>query len=270
MKYLKNIHKSIVERIARKKTLVGLLLAACLVMTFAVHVQAFSSQDIRSLYSGQNAFEHVQKLAGFGPRTAGGEVEKKAASYIASEMAGYGLNVTIQEFPIIYFEDMGSTLEVVDGAALAPNTLTYSPTGEFTAQIVDVGLGRPEDFPVEGIHGKIALIKRGQLYFWQKTQNAAASGALAAIIYNNAPGNFFGTLTFITDIPAVSISKEEGEYLQGLLGTGEVNVHLKVDTFADSRTSQNVIGTLPGIDPDQGIVYIGGHYDSVSSGTWSQ
>lgn len=43
-------------------------------------------------------------------------------------------------------------------------------------------------------------------------------------------------------------------------------MHLDVDTVAYDSTSQNVIGTLEGTHPEQGIVYIGGHYDSVSAG----
>jgi aminopeptidase YwaD len=38
---------------------------------------------------------------------------------------------------------------------------------------------------------------------------------------------------------------------------------MSVDTITQEETSQNVIGTLEGLKPDQGIVYIGGHYDSV-------
>jgi aminopeptidase YwaD len=191
--------------------------------------------------------------------------EKRAAEYIASEMVSYGLTAKIQEFPILYFEDRGSTLQVVNGPLLNPNTMSYSPPGEFTAEIAYCGLGYPENFSVCGASGKIALIQRGQLFFWQKVQNAANASALAAIIYNNQPGNFFGTLTFITDIPAVSISDTEGESILKLLETGPVTVHLKVDTSSEDRTSQNVVGTK-GIDPEQGIVYIGGHYDSVSAG----
>ncbi len=93
----------------------------------------------------------------------------------------------------------------------------YSPSGEITAQIADCGLGYPENFTTCGASGKIALIQRGQLFFWQKVQNAANASALGAIIYNNLQGNFTGTLTFVTDIPAVGINDTEGKYLVELL-----------------------------------------------------
>ncbi|NIM98056.1 MAG: M20/M25/M40 family metallo-hydrolase [candidate division Zixibacteria bacterium] len=241
------------------------VLGLSLVITLPTVGAGTKNADIKALYDGEKAFSHIEELCDLGPRVAGGPVEAEAAQYIASEMESYGLDVEIHEFPMVYFEDFGSTLEVVDGPVLDPNTMVFSPSGEFTAEILACGLGYPGDFPPE-VAGKIALIQRGELYFWEKTQNAAAAGALAAIIYNHSPGNFMGTLTFITDIPAVSISQEEGLILLDLLVAGPVTVYLKVDTVAYDSTSQNVIGTLEGLQPEQGIVYIGGHYDSVSAG----
>lgn len=224
-----------------------------------------ASKDIQKLYKGDRAFSQIEALVGFGPRVAGGFEERAAAGYIASEMESYGLDVTIQEFPMTYFEDFGSELNVVGGPLLSPNTMSFSPSGEFTAQIVFCGLGYPGDFPLE-VAGSIALIKRGELYFSEKTANAATAGAVAVIIFNHSPGNFLGTLGSIADIPAVSISLEEGELLLDLLGDPPVTVYLNVETLAYDSTSQNVIGTIEGLDPKQGIVYIGGHYDSVSAG----
>jgi aminopeptidase YwaD len=250
-----------------RRQLISVLVAVGLILAIVVPtvLAGPGSEDIKALFRGDEVFAQVAALVGFGPRVAGGPAEYAAADYIAAEMASYGLEVEIQEFPMTYFEDLGSTLEVVGGPVLSPNTMSFSPSGEFTAEIVYCGLGYPADFPPE-VAGNIALIQRGELYFWEKTQNAAAAGALAAIIFNHSPGNFFGTLTFITDIPAVSISLEEGTMLLDLLDEGPVTVHLDVDTTAYESTSQNVIGTLEGLQPDQGIVYIGGHYDSVSAG----
>lgn len=245
--------------------LVLAVLSAMLVSPVLAPITA--SSDIKALYIQDRAYAHVQTLVSFGSRVAGGPGEKAAAQYIATQMWSYGLNVEIQEFPILYFEDFGSTLEVLvpHPLPLSPNTLSYSPPGEFTAEIVNCGLGYPLDFP-PAMAGKIALIQRGIITFREKVQNAAFVGAIAAIIYNNKPGNFLGTLSIITGIPAVSISQEEGNLLLNLLASGPVTVHLRVNTVAYPSTSQNVIGTLKGIVPEQGIVYIGAHYDSVSAG----
>jgi len=66
------------------------------------------------------------------------------------------------------------------------------------------------------------------------------------------------------NIPVQSASFALGEELYNLTLGGDVEVHMFVETITEERTSQNVIGTLEGLQPEQGIVYIGGHYDSVS------
>jgi aminopeptidase YwaD len=247
--------------------LIAVVILVSVTAAIALHVFLTKpkSADIQALYQGVEAYAHVAALTNFGPRVAGGSAEKAAADYIAGQMESYGLDVEMQEFPVTYFEDLGSTLEVVGGAVLSPNTLHFSPSGEFTTEIVECGLGYPTDFSADTA-GNIALVRRGDLFFWQKTQNAAAAGAVATIIYNNEPGNFFATLTFTTDIPAVSVSLEDGTLLEDLLGAASVTVHLTVETMASESTSQNVIGTLEGTDSEQGVVYLGAHYDSVSAG----
>lgn len=96
--------------------------------------------------------------------------------------------------------------------------MTYSPElGELVGRELEVetaGLGAPEDFAGKDFHGKVALIQRGARTFKEKSENAKAAGAVAAIIYNNAPGNFGGTLGEPGEyIPTMSISQEEGQAL---------------------------------------------------------
>ncbi len=233
---------------------------------FTNRLTALSNEAIKTLYKGEYAMDHIAKLVNMGPRVPGGDAEKKAAEYVSDKMVSYGLDVTTQEFPVHYFEDKGSTLNVVNGLTLNPRTLLYSPSGEITAQIADCGLGQAENFTTCGASGKIALLKRDELPFRQKVQNAANASALAVIIYNNLQGNFNATLTSVTDIPAVGVSDTEGKYLTRLLKREVVTVKLKVDTVTEKRMSHNVIGTMKGKDPEKGIVYLGGHFDSVLEG----
>jgi subtilisin family serine protease len=70
-------------------------------------------------------------------------------------------------------------------------------------------------------------VERGDITFLQKLQNVQAGGGVAAVIYNNAPGNFSGTLGAgnSSTIPAISLSQEDGQYLVAnkLTYTGAVN-----------------------------------------------
>ncbi|MEE9198583.1 MAG: M28 family metallopeptidase, partial [Dehalococcoidia bacterium] len=119
---------------------------------------------------------------------------------------------------------------------------------------------RVEDFPLEGLGGKIALMERGEVTFQEKVHNAQDAGASAAIIYNNEPGNFLGTLATESEIPALSISQAEGRHLLGLLGQGEVVAEVKV--IRQNAPSQSVIATKVGLGTE--VVVIGAHYDTVA------
>jgi subtilisin family serine protease len=100
----------------------------------------------------------------------------------------------------------------------AANELTYSGvTTGIIATVYDCGLGYPTNFP-SAVRSNIALIFRGTLTFSNKVANATAAGARAAVIYNNAAGNFLGTLQVSKNwIPAVSISQADGLALKALL-----------------------------------------------------
>jgi subtilisin family serine protease len=95
------------------------------------------------------------------------------------------------------------------------NDMAFSGiTTDITATVYNCGFGNPTDFPAV-VSNNIALIERGTLNFSNKVLNAMAAGARAAIIYNNAPGNFFGTLGGTNGwIPAVSLSQADGLALQ--------------------------------------------------------
>jgi len=61
--------------------------------------------------------------------------------------------------------------------------------------------------------GKVVLCQRGDIAFADKVSNVALGGGVAAVVYNNAPGGFAGTLGGASSIPAVSASQEDGQSL---------------------------------------------------------
>ena len=115
------------------------------------------------------------------------------------------------------------------------NLFEYSPKPTVEGlekPIVYAGLGSTWEFAKVDVAGKIALIRRGRYSFKVKVENAANAGAVGAIIFNSIKGNFYGTLVEPAEIPAVSISREDGTYLRGLLAKGEVIVNLRWDSMA--------------------------------------
>jgi serine protease len=92
------------------------------------------------------------------------------------------------------------------------------------------------------VAGNIALIQRGGISFAEKVVNAMAAGAAGAILYNNAPGNFSGTLGTETNngtpwIPAVSVSDVDGATLVGQVGSSATIVNAASDWALFSGTS---------------------------------
>lgn len=105
-----------------------------------------------------------------------------------------------------------------------PYTTSTNPfTTTITADLVDVadeidpsGLLCTIPEGHEGaLTGKIALISRGACLFYTKVNNAEALGAVAVIIYNNAPGIVSMDTTGST-LPACSILQTDGAILQGI------------------------------------------------------
>ena len=131
------------------------------------------------------------------------------------DLAAPGVNI-LSLLPVAL---AGTIASVQQGTTTyAANELAYSGTTTgITATVYYCGLGNPTDFPT-AVRSNIALIARGTLTFSNKVANALAAGARAAVIYNNASGNFSGTLGGANNwIPAVSLSQADGLSLQALL-----------------------------------------------------
>ncbi len=120
-------------------------------------------------------------------------------------------------------------MRLLEGSQVLP-----SPAMELAFVKCAKGLG-PSDFPA-AVKGRIALVQRGDITFVEKATNAQNAGALACLIYNNRDGNFFGTLGDgpFPSIPAVSISKADGEFMIGLTDakTGLSNVTMRLNPEA--------------------------------------
>jgi len=160
--------------------------------------------------------------------------------------------------------------------------MNFSGSGDVTASVQAVDLNIPptggstsgcEAADFTGFTaGNIALIQRGHCFYSQKAQNAENAGAVGVIIFNEGntserQGLLSGTLGGPgVNIPVTGTTFALGQELYALTLAGSVTVHMFADTIYQVRTSQNVIGTLEGLQPDQGIVYMGAHYDTVSAG----
>ena len=104
------------------------------------------------------------------------------------------------------------------------NPLEFSALGSIVNKMMRyVGLGTTSEVATEctvTCTGQLALIKRGDITFQEKVENAASAGFAGAVIFNNQPGNFFGTLGEPSAIPAGSISFENGDPIRAAIQGG--------------------------------------------------
>jgi subtilisin family serine protease len=92
-----------------------------------------------------------------------------------------------------------------------------------TAQLKYVGLGKDEDFDGLNLTGQIALIRRGEITFKEKVNNALAANAAGVLIFNNEAGLISGALTqdgSSVGIPVAMIEKAVGEAIVASLNSG--------------------------------------------------
>jgi aminopeptidase YwaD len=206
-------------------------------------------------------------------RVAGTEGEHRTAAAIAKRFRKLGLDVKVQKFPFKTFISHGQELTLLspENKTIEAKTFTYSPSTPeqgLSAEVAFAGLGKPEDFAGVDVKGKIALIQRGELTFYEKVQNAAKAGAIGAILYNNVSGALSGTLGQEADIPAIGLSDVDGKQLQELIAAGKrVSVTMKVKTEILDTYSQNVIGTLKASKKasTKKTLILGAHYDGVDT-----
>lgn len=121
------------------------------------------------------------------------------------ELAAPGVGV-LSTVP--FFDDSSVT---VDGVKYAGAHIEFSARGEASGALADGGrCTTTGDWA-----GKVVLCERGDISFYDKVMNVQNSGGAAAVIYNNVPGGFLGTLGEgnSSAIIGISLSQEDGQYL---------------------------------------------------------
>ncbi len=212
-------------------------------------------------YDNDNALRVLEALSvTIGERVLGSQAERDAAAYLAAEFESSGYDVELQPVPLE--SRLIDELQLLaDGDVIDAQALADSAPGDVAGPLVVVpGMGAVEDFAQVDAAGAVALVERGEIFFRDKVANAAAAGAVGAIIYNNEGGPFSGTLGEGSDIPAVAVSLAAGIGLRARTARGPVTAAIVLRYDPGSGESQNVLAR----HPDGACrVWVGGHYDTV-------
>ena len=197
------------------------------------------------------------------PRSSATDEEKAAADYLVREFEAAGYEAGLQTFTVQVLSRDAPVfaLTAPEQREVRGFPIGLSGTGQASGPLVDVGKAFEADLPQQDLSGKIALIERGDITFEEKVGRVAKAGALAAVVYNNRPGGFGGTLMNQGAIPAVAIARERGDEIKELMALGEVAATVSV--IMETLESRNVIAEKPGTAESGGVVVLGGHYDTV-------
>ena len=146
------------------------------------------------------AVDSGKALASFSQQNNQVELAAPGVAVLSSVPVGTGMEITVQ---------VGATDYEGQG-------MEGSPVASGTGQLVNCGTG---EAACSGAVGDVCLIQRGNVSFADKVLACESGGGAAAIIYNNEPGSFIGTLAGIeTGIPSVSVSAAAGADMLAKLG----------------------------------------------------
>ncbi len=207
-------------------------------------------------------------------RITGFDGESIAADYLTEQFTSMGLDVSEQTFPVKAYVCTNLELKVttdadrIVGEAKALSYSAATPAGGITADVVPLGMGAEGDYVGKDVKGKVVLMQRGGEFFFIKTARAAQKGASAVLFYDpNSEGAISATLTELSKIPAVSITRADGQALEeSVLSGTAVTVSLNMEVTHEDSTSKNIIAVYKSTDNPEGKrVIVGAHYDGVDT-----
>jgi hypothetical protein len=183
----------------------------------------------------ERAFQHIVRLAEFGPRSPGAEGEEQACLYVRDQFEQAGLDVRVERFD---YETFG--IERLDfsvcGKEIEAETIGFNP---YIGQRTFGGEARlvgPDVSPDE--LKRLALEK--------------------AIVITTPPVNYFSLLPHNPQL-IVYISNPDFEKLEK---QSCLSCSLSVEGRLETRTSSNIVAELPSRRPDDREIIISAHWDS--------
>ncbi len=223
-----------------------------------------------------------------GNRFSGFAGHAASVDYVVGTLRAAGYTPVVQTFDYLAFEDRGGSVLQQVGPGQVNYTegtdfgvITQSDPGDVTAAVTPVdlqlGLGNTSTSGCEAADfagfpaGNIALLQRGTCTFELKAENAAASGAVGIVIFNQ--GNTADPSR--TGIPAVTLTANNTSgipvlgttYALGatLANTPSLTMRVFADTLRQVLPTANVLAEKKGTN-NANVVMAGAHLDSVLAG----
>ena len=205
----------------------------------------------------------------FGGRLTGSAANRGAMEQLASELRLLGLQPEIVPFTLPGWERGADRLEWLAPLVrpLRAVALAYTqPHAAFEADVVDIGAGRPADYPAD-VRGRIVLLDSSSALTAREFSRLAAERGAKGILFINREGGgqlLARTGSFVGEalpVPVYSLAQEEGRWMQRLLQRGRpVRVRLETQSRCRETPTANLVLRLPGRSPER--IVVGAHFDS--------
>ncbi len=257
-----------------------------------IGIQSSSKIGLPACMHSNNIKTHLNMLndlagANNGTRASGTSGYRASVDYIKSELEKAGYDVKEQTFQFnAYYPNGDGELSMVN-----PDPTDYTPGSDF-AMLSQTDAGTLKNAPVASVdlmlgpdntstsgceiedfadfpEGHIALIQRGACSFQQKAENAAASGAVGVVIFNQGNTDdrkevINATLSseYSGGIPALFAHYDLGEQWAAIEG---LTMSMHVDVVRGMKDTWNLTAeTRHGNDDN--LIVVGSHLDSVFEG----
>ena len=228
--------------------------------------------------------EDIRSNETLGYRTAGSQAELDTGDMLKAQMEAIGLqNVTKDAFTLDTWTFEKAELTFTDStgnpytAQLGGYQAEFVTDGAESFTIIDGGQGTEADLCELDVAGKLVLIDINQRENWwinYPAYEAHLRGAAAVIAvqdggYAEISDDALNAQDICgpADAPAFSMSRTDANALKQAMGeNSEITVTLDaVSRVGFDGTSYNIVGMIPGRDPDA-MILMSAHYDSYFAG----
>ena len=254
-------------------------------LPWLVKPDAKLEEDALEFLSIQELGKHLNWFAQLGPRLPGSPEELQAVEYIRKTLEAYGVSSTVFEFDAYVSSPGYAELKLLspEGRIILGKTCLHSaPTGQegFEAQMIYLADGTIEDYKEADAKGKIVLARLSRSApHAEKSRIANQYGAVGLVIMNWGPiepeaiawssaKSTWGNPTpeswkEIGNMPAVSITRADGEYLQRLCTRAPARVRIRTEVVSEWRKCRQLMATIKGALEPEKYILIHGHIDTV-------
>ena len=240
--------------------------------------------DIGYSYDLALRLEDIRSNDALGYRTAGSQAELDTGDMLKAQMEAIGLqNVTKDAFTLDTWTFEKAELTFTDStgnpytAQLGGYQAQFVTDGAESFTVIDGGQGTEADLCELDVAGKLVLIDINQRENWwinYPAYEANLRGAAAVIAvqdggYAEVSDDALNAQDICgpADAPAFSMSRTDANALKQAMGeNSEITVTLDaVSRVGFDGTSYNIVGMIPGTDPDA-MILMSAHYDSYFAG----